>query len=65
VTICSVSGELQPEQLGFTLTHEHIVARRGQVREQFPHLFDTPDMIDTVAGLLSRVMACSMSEPCR
>ena len=39
-SIESVSGPLDPDQLGLTLAHEHLRISSETIREQYPHLYD-------------------------
>lgn len=39
-TIQTATGAIDSDELGFTLTHEHVVVGSPHVRQQFPDLFD-------------------------
>src|SRR5579875_2583726 len=40
VTVNTVLGAISPDELGVTLTHEHMVVRSEAVVAHFPHLYD-------------------------
>jgi phosphotriesterase-related protein len=40
MAIQTVSGTIEPEELGFTLMHEHVHTASPGVREAYPHVYD-------------------------
>ena len=54
-TIPTARGEIDTNELGFTLMHEHIKVESPNVRANWPHLFpgyDRANEIDHAVGLL-------------
>jgi len=45
-TIQTATGPIDSNDLGFTLTHEHVVVGSPPVRQQFPDLFDRSAILD-------------------
>lgn len=45
-TIQTATGPIDSDDLGFTLTHEHVVVGSPPVRQQFPDLFDREAILD-------------------
>ena len=44
-TVETALGPIATTELGPTLMHEHIVTRSPGVHENWPHLFDRPDIL--------------------
>lgn len=56
-TIHTVTGPVDEDSLGFTLSHEHIIVGSAGVRETYPFLFDMPRTRERVIGELSEAKA--------
>ena len=45
-TIQTATGPIDSDELGFTLTHEHVVVGSPPIRQQFPDLHDRDAILD-------------------
>ncbi len=56
MAIETVSGPLDPSELGLTLPHEHLRTTFESVRTQFPHLYDEQAEFDRAVAEVNRAM---------
>jgi phosphotriesterase-related protein len=56
-TVQTATGPVEEEQLGFTLSHEHVIVGSAWVRETYPFLFDLPRTRERVVHELADAKA--------
>lgn len=57
MAIQTVTGPVEPDELGVTLVHEHLRATSESVRAQWPHLYDAEDEARRAAAEVRRAQA--------
>jgi phosphotriesterase-related protein len=60
----SVTGPIEPDELGTTLIHEHLKVRSEPSGEQFPHLYDEDDAYRRSTELARAVMEQGVKTIC-
>ena len=60
-TIETVSGPVDEEQLGLTLSHEHIRSTSEGARATFPHLSETAPSCEPTSGARPMARRCRPS----